>query len=76
MTQTEEFMFQNGAYRPTVYRTGVTIIAVSNPSVTAVRAAKKMFSSILLKHTNFEGVFSYFRGQNKYFFISFFALKS
>ena len=25
--QTEEFMFQNVAYRPTVYRTGVTPIA-------------------------------------------------
>ena len=28
MAQTEEFMFQNVAYRPTVYRTGVSGYAV------------------------------------------------
>ena len=28
MAQTEEFMFQNAAYRPTVYRTGVVAVNV------------------------------------------------
>ena len=29
MAQTEEFMFQNVAYRPTVYRTGIQIVFFS-----------------------------------------------
>ena len=31
MAQTEEFMFQNVAYWPTVYRTGLTSIGTQNP---------------------------------------------
>ena len=32
--QTKEFMFQTGAYRPTVYRTGLHMQYVSNATIT------------------------------------------
>ena len=39
MAQTEEFMFQIVAYRPTVYRTGVYTMKPHNPEMVTVRCA-------------------------------------